>query len=81
MKNWAQVIDGRVTQRAIGFEEAPFQDAIEVPQEVIANPDDWRMVGDNWEYTPVPPTPADNLPTNEERLAALEAAMLGLLGV
>lgn len=82
MPNWVQIINGEITQRAVGFTEPPFEDAIEAPVEAITDPDDWKYLDGTWTFDPIPkPESPVAMPTAEERIAALEAAMPAIMGV
>lgn len=81
MRNFCTVdTDGKITQIAIGFKEAPFEQAHEITNEIANAPNEWVLQEGNWIRVSAPePEPEPHLPTMEERLEALEAAMLELV--
>jgi hypothetical protein len=83
MPNYVQIIDGKIEQVAVGFESPPFPNAVEAPDYVAENPAKWEYIdGEFVEKTlPVPPEPEQQPqpPSLEDRLKAVEDALLSML--
>lgn len=72
MRNFCTVdTDGKITQIAIGFKEAPFEQAHEIINEIANAPNEWVLQEGNWIRVSAPePEPEPPEPTIEEILLA-----------
>lgn len=81
MANYAEIIDGRIAQVAIGFPAAPFPGAVEISDDIAADPDNYRQEGGQLIYSPRPVTPPviiEPAPEVDEEKVALAEAVIEL---
>ena len=80
MVNWCQLDKlGNIIQIALGFTTAPFDNAIEIPEN-ITNPINYNYINGQWvkkEKNTVIESPKK--PTIEERLTSVEDVIISLL--
>ena len=74
MPNYVQIDGNKLIQVAEGFPQAPFDDAIEVLNEVVKSAKDYIYEDEKFVYQPQPQSPQP--PTTEEALANLTLLLL-----